>query len=82
MTGRASAGQALLTALAGLTAYNAGESAAGLLEPAYGAGDPPAAFASAVGIASLLADEVRKLGGDPDALLARVYDKATELAYS
>jgi hypothetical protein len=69
----------MLTALAGLTAYDAGESAAGLLAMGDEPGD---AFASAVGIASLMADEVRKLGGDPDALLARVYDKATELAYS
>lgn len=82
MTRRASAGQALLTALAGLTAYEAGEPAAGLLALESEAGDPGEAFASAVGIASLMADEVRKLGGDPDALLARVYDKATELAYS
>lgn len=80
MATRVSAGQALLTALAGLTAYGAGED--GLLALGTEAEDPGESFAAAVGVAALLAGEVRRLGGDPDALLARVYDKATELAYS
>lgn len=80
MTARVSYGQALLTVLAGLTAYGAGE--AGCYELGAEAEDPGESFAAAVGVTALLADEVRRLGGDPDALLARVYDKATELAYS
>jgi hypothetical protein len=80
VAGRVTAGQSLLTALAGLTAYQAGLPAGELL--ALGAGEPGESFAAAVGIAALLAEEVRRLGGDPDVILRGVYDKASSLAYS
>jgi hypothetical protein len=78
-----STGQALLTALAGLHAYEAAvmpEELDALL--AMGEEAPGETFVGVLALASRLAEEVRKLGGDPDALLARVYDKASELAYS
>ncbi len=83
MAVRMSPGQALLTALAGLTAYEdpkrrmSSQDIAAM--PGDGAGE---AFLGAVAVASRLAEEVRRLGGDPSALLTRVYGKATELAYS
>jgi hypothetical protein len=94
---RVSAGQALLTALDGLAAYEAGIRPAQLLgggcrkdlEPEEGLKQALArletageAFDAALVLASRLAQEVRRLGGDPDALCQRAYDRATEFAYS
>lgn len=78
-----SPGQSLLTALAGLTAYDDPERRMSPQDIAALPGDGAAeAFLGAVAVASRLAEEVRRLGGDPGALLGRVYGKATELAYS
>jgi hypothetical protein len=86
---RVSPGQSLLTALAGLTAYEAGAYPGDLLdtraekpEEAEQLRTAADAFAAALAVASRLAEEVRRLGGDPDALRLRIYDKASELAYS
>jgi hypothetical protein len=73
MADRPSPAQGLLTALAGVTAYEAGLHAE-VLE--MGAEEPGWAFGGAVALASRLADEVRRLGGDPDELLTRVYTRA------
>jgi hypothetical protein len=70
-------GQGLLSALAGLTAFEAGEFG----EVADMAADP-LAFAGTLVLASKLAAEVDRLGGDSAALLARIYDRASGLAYS
>lgn len=80
MAGRMSPGQALLSALAGLTAYEAGRPRAELT--ALADESPDDAFVAALAVASKLAEEVRRLGGDPDGLRLRIYDKASELAYS
>ena len=81
MADRASVGRALLTALAGLTAYEGESLAAGDLLDLSG-DDPGEAFTAALSVAAALAREVRRLGGDPDEVLARVYRKADALAYS
>jgi hypothetical protein len=78
VAGRVTAGQAMLTAIAGLTAYEGGM-AADVPAMADPDGD---AFAGAVAVASRLADELRRHGVDPAPLLGRIYDKASELAYS
>jgi hypothetical protein len=80
VAGRMSPGQSLLTALAGLTAYEAGASSDDLR--AMAAEGPGDAFAAALAVASRLAEEVSRLGGDPASLRARIYDKASDLAYS
>lgn len=80
MASRVSPGQSLLTALAGLTGCEAGMSRESLL--ALAGEEPGEAFLGALAIAERLAAEVRRLGGDPDALRSRIYDKASELAYS
>ena len=80
MAGRVSPGQSLLTALAGMTAFRAGMPAAELT--AMGEEAPGDSFAAAVAVASRLADELRRNGIDPAPLLSRIYDKASELAYS
>jgi hypothetical protein len=80
VAGRVSPGQALLTALAGLTGCEAGMPKDALL--ALAKEDPGEAFLGALALAERLAAEVRRLGGDDAALRARVYDKASELAYS
>lgn len=83
MAGRLNNGEALLTALAGLTAYEAARTPADLEALlAMGAEAPGETFAGALALAGRLAQEVRALGGDPDALLARIYGRASELAYS
>jgi hypothetical protein len=79
MADRPSPSQALLTALAGVTAYEAGLHGEVLK---MGAEDPGWSFGGAVALASRLAQEVRRLGGDPDELLRVVYSKAADLATS
>jgi hypothetical protein len=81
VSSRVSSGQALLTALAGLTAYEGGlTSAAELMSMA---GDSPdMSFVAALAVASRLGEEVRRLGGDPDALRLGIYDKASAMAFS
>ena len=79
MASRMSPGQSMLTALAGLTAYEAGQDGEVL---AMGAEAPGEAFAGAVAVASRLASELRRHGIDPAPLLGRIYDKASDLAYS
>lgn len=81
MAGRMRASQALLTALAGLTAYEGGSLGTEQLL-AMGEEAPGETFVAALAVASRLAEEVRRLGGDPDALRRRVYDRASDLAYS
>jgi hypothetical protein len=76
---RMSPGQSMLTALAGLTAYEAGQDSEVL---AMGAEAPGEAFAGAVAVAARLACELRRHGIDPAPLLSRIYDKASDLAYS
>jgi hypothetical protein len=71
--------QALLTALAGVTAYRADMKDEVL---SMGAEDPGMAFAGAVSLACWLSDEVRALGGDPEALMRRVYCAASKMAPS
>lgn len=79
MAVRVSPGQSLLTALAALTAYEGGMAAS---VPAMGAESPGESFAGAVAVASRLAEELRRHGIDPAPLLGRIYDKASEMAYS
>ena len=79
MASRVRPGQAMLTALAGLTAYESGMAAD---VSAIGAENPGESFAGAVAIASRLSDELRRHGIDPAPLLGRIYDKASEMAYS
>jgi hypothetical protein len=79
VAGRMSPGQSMLAALAGLTAYESGLSAE---VRALGAESPGDAFTGAVAIASRLAEELRRNGIDPAPLLGRIYDKASEMAYS
>ena len=62
--------QAVLDAMAGVTAYEADMFGEVL------AVSSPAAFAGAVALVAKLKEEVRKLGGDPDELLRRVYARA------
>lgn len=64
--------QALLTALAALTAFESGQ----YDEAAAMAGEP-AAFFGVLALASRLKMEIRVLNGDPEALLDAVYDKAS-----
>jgi nicotinamide mononucleotide (NMN) deamidase PncC len=79
MAGRMTSGQAVLAALAGLTAYEAGMyGEAG----AIGAEEPGQVFVGMAAVALRLAEEVRALGGDPGALRARIYDQAQALAAS
>lgn len=80
MAGGMNPGEAFLAALAGLTAYKAGSPKDELL--AIAGQDPGEAFLAALAIAGRLTEEVRNLGGDPNALLTRIYGKASELAYS
>ena len=79
MAGRVRPGQALLTALGGLTGCEAGMSRDDLLALA---GDTGEAYLGALALAERLAAEVRRLGGDDRALRDRIYDKASEFAYS
>lgn len=72
-----SQGQVLLDALGGLTAFDAGE-----YEQVMDMAASPLAFAGALMLASKLAAEVDRLGGDSRALRERIYDKASALAYS
>lgn len=71
--------QALLTALAGVTAYRKDMNTEVL---AMGEQEPGWAFAGAVALSCWLAEEVRRLGGDPDELLRRVYCAAYDLTPS
>lgn len=64
--------RALLTALAASTAFESCQ----YDEAAAMAGEP-AAFFGVLALVSRLKQEVRSLGGDPEALLAAVYDKAS-----
>jgi hypothetical protein len=80
VAGRLNNGQALLTALAGLSAYETGAPAAELL--AMGEEAPAETFVAALAIASALARELERLGGNPDGLRSRIYDKASQLAYT
>lgn len=65
-------GESLLTAIAALTAYRAGER-----EMVLELGCDPLAFAGATALASKLADALREAGGDPDDVLARTYSAAS-----
>jgi hypothetical protein len=69
-------GAAVLTALAGVTAYQDGLHGEVL---AMGAESPGWAFAGVVGLLDRFAAEIDRLGGDSAALRARVYDKAHEM---
>lgn len=80
MAGRMSTGRALLTALAGVTAFEGGVPALDIIE--MGEEAPGESFSAAVAVAAKLAEEVRRLGGDPDEVRRRIYDVASELAYS
>jgi hypothetical protein len=79
MAARMTSGQAVLAALAGLTAYESGMygEAASICAEA-----PVDVFMGMTAVAQRLAEEVRALGGDPDALRARMYDQAQALASS
>jgi hypothetical protein len=67
--------QALLTSLAGVTAFEAG-----LWDEVLAMGaESPANFAAATGLVIRLKAEVARLGGDPDALLSRLYGQAAAL---
>jgi hypothetical protein len=63
--------EVLLTALAGVTACEAGLPLAEIA--AIGEESPGYNFAGAAALAARLAAEVRALGGDPDAILRGVY---------
>ena len=77
-----SSGHAMLTALAGFNAFEAGLPAEQVLSMGAEAQDPDETFTAALGIAALMAAELRRLGGDPDAILARVYNAGSRIAYS
>jgi hypothetical protein len=64
--------QSVLTALAGLTAYRAG-----MHRDVLEIGAEPMAFAGAIALAEKLTEELRRAGGDPDEVLARVYAAAS-----
>jgi hypothetical protein len=72
-------GQGLLDALASLTAFDADD-----LDSVMAMAGDPFAFAGALMLASKLAKEVDRLGGPGSAaaLQARIYDKASGLAYT
>jgi hypothetical protein len=72
-----SQGQGLLAALGSLTAFDADD-----IEQVMASARDPFAFAGVLVLASKLAAEVDRLGGDSKALRARIYDKASALAYS
>jgi hypothetical protein len=69
--------EAVQTAIAGVHAYDSGQHLEVLQ---MGAADPAGAFGGAVALASRLADEVRKLGGDPEVIMDRIFCKAYDLA--
>ena len=72
--------QALLTALAGVTAL---ENSMYPEVKEMGREDVTGdSFAAAVALAARMMDEVRRLGGDPGDLMRRVYLAATDLAPS
>ena len=70
-------GQGLLDALASLTAFDSDD-----FDQVMATARDPYAFAGTLVLASKLAAEVDRLGGDSAALLARIYDRASGLAYS
>jgi hypothetical protein len=63
--------------LAGLEAVNAYRSGLDEAVPVVGTPEADAAFMGILGLAGLALDEVARLGGDPAALLRRVYERAT-----
>jgi hypothetical protein len=70
--------EALLTALAGLTAYEAGMYGE-VLEQAAEA--PGLTYAGALAVAAELKAEVTRLGGDADALIHGIYCRASAPAF-
>jgi hypothetical protein len=67
--------EALLTALAGATAYDEA-----MFSEVLAMATDPAAFAGAIALAAKLAQEVDRLGGDSKAVRRRVYDQAQAMA--
>jgi hypothetical protein len=65
---------ALLSALAAVNAYRAGLDSYAV--PPAGSAEAALAFFGALAIAGKALDEVRRLGGDPEALLMGVYERA------
>jgi hypothetical protein len=70
-------GRALLAALAGLTAFDCDD-----IGEVMAVAADPRACAGALMLASKLAAEVDRLGGDSMALRDRIYGQASALAYS